>query len=232
MILRRTAPDCHDTLPRRGVRHEAGPRPWLPGPGFLLALWLALATPLQAALTPELWATRDSLALARAAQSGAERLLASTALERDPERLALAWRQLARMEAPEWLRREALGGLCEYFCATGRADSLARRDAELRALGAPAFLCPLLAAPAAGTSAAAGGGWWVQVGAFSSEKAARAALKGLGEAAKRRVVHESSLWKARLGPFPSEAEAKRAALDWQRRGLLKEHRILSAPPAP
>jgi len=194
---------------------------------LLLGALLAAAPAARGALTPELWATRDSLALARAAETEAERLLLATVRQRDPRQVAGVMRRLARLDVPRWQRREALVTLCEYFCVTGAADSLARRAGELRELTGEDWRCPLQAASAP-VAAAAPGAWWVQVGAFSSESAAKAALKGLGSAAQRRVLRESALWKARLGPFASRGEAERAARDWQQAGRLKEFRLLEA----
>ncbi len=226
MTLRRAARECLDTLLRRGVRHGAG----VTRGGLLLGALLAAGPAARGAVTSDLWSTRDSLALARAAETEAERLLLSTVHQRDPKQVAGAMRRLARLEAPRWQRREALVALCEYFCVTGAADSLARRAGELRELTGEDWRCPLQAAAVQAVSTAAGGpgAWWVQVGAFSSESAAKTALKGLGSAAQRRVLRESPLWKARLGPFASRGEAERAARDWQQAGRLKEFRLVEA----
>lgn len=178
----------------------------------------------RAALTRETWETRDAGAIAREAAGGteAERLLASTAGERDPRVLLAAMRHLARMEAPDWIRAEALGALCEYFCVTEAADSLARRSAELVAQTGRAYDFPLQAP-------AVEGRWWLQVGAFSTEVAAKAALKALGGKSDRRVTEDGGLWKAQLGPYASRAEAERAAQALEKAGRLKEHRVVEAP---
>lgn len=203
-----------------------------------LLLLLAAATRLPAALTPETWAGRDPRELARLAETEPERLLAACAGERDTERLLSTLRRLAaRTDAPDWMRREAVQALCEYFCVAGPPDSLARRSRELQALGGAPWECPLAAprrgdgtAGDAGPSAraAAGGSWWIQVGAFSTEKAALAALAGLGKPEQRRVLAETGLWKARLGPYDSEAAAARAARELGSR--LREHRLVKARP--
>jgi hypothetical protein len=221
--MKRTRPlDCPDTLPRQGVRLAWG-----------LALALLPLGPLHAAITPEDWAGRDPQLLARLAQTEPERLLASCAGERDTDRLVATLRRLSAVAgAPDWMRREALQALCEYFCVAGPPDSLARRSRELQALGGPVWDCPLLAAGAAAeeppVQAQEAGDWWVQVGAFSTETAARAALAGLGSARQRRVVAEQGLWKARLGPYESEAAAGRAARELGSR--LKEHRLVRVKP--
>ena len=219
--------DVPDTLLRQGVRLAWG-----------LLLLLVAANQLPAALTPETWAGRDPRELARLAETEPERLLAACAGERDTERLLATLRRLAaRTDAPEWMRREAVQALCELFCVAGPPDSLARRSRELQALGGSAWDCPLAtsrqgdevavdAAPPA--RAVAGGSWWIQVGAFSTEKAARAALAGLGKADQRRVLAENGLWKARLGPFDSEASAGKAARELGSR--LREHRLVKAKP--
>ena len=188
-----------------------------------LALLLLLCSGSRAALTRETWETRDAGAIAREAAGGgeAERLLASTAEERDPRVLLAAMRRLARMEAPDWIRAEALGALCEYFCVTEAADSLTRRSAELAALTGRAYDCPLQAP-------AVEGRWWLQVGAFSTEAAAGAALKALSGKSARRVTQDG-LWKAQLGPYASRAEAERAAAALEKTGRLKEHRVVEAP---
>lgn len=198
-----------------------------------LLLVLAAATRLPAALTPEAWAGRDPRQLARLAETEPERLLAACAGERDTERLLATLRRLAaRADAPDWMRREAVQALCEYFCVAGPPDSLVRRSRELQALGGSAWECPLAVAPAKGKSGDAASGqtdtWWIQVGAFSTEKAARAALAGLGKTDQRRVLKEGGLWKARLGPYDSEAAAGRAAQELGSR--LKEHRLVRAKP--
>ena len=197
----------------------------------MVALLLFFCGAVQAAVTPELWATRDSLALNRAAATEAERLLASTAREHDPQRVLSAMRRLSRLEAPVWMRREALGALCEYFCVTGKVDSLTRRSEELQALGAAPWDCPVkqgkAATAGAAPASAESGNWWLQVGAFSSEKAAQSALKGLDAPKRRRVLREGKLWKARLGPFPSRVEAERSAAELTRAGRLKDYRVVA-----
>jgi len=209
--------DCPDTLLRQGVRLAWG-----------LAFALLPTRTLSAAIAPEDWVGRDPHLLARLAETEAERLLAACAGERDTERLLATLRRLsAHAGAPDWMRREAVQALCEYFCVAGPPDSLARRSRELQALGGPAWDCPL-AESAPPAKAQDGGSWWVQVGAFSTEKAACAALAGLGPAETRHVVAEGGLWKARLGPFGSEAAAGRAARELGSR--LKEHRVVRAKP--
>jgi hypothetical protein len=198
-----------------------------------LLLVLAAAMRLPAALTPEIWAGRDPRELARLARTEPERLLAACAGERDTHQLLATLRRLAaHPETPDWMRREAVQGLCEYFCVAGPPDSLVRRSRELQGLGGSAWECPLIASPAKGKSVDAASSpadaWWIQVGAFSTEKAARAALAGLGKEAQRRVLAEQGLWKARLGPYDSEAAAARAVRELGSR--LKEHRLVKAKP--
>jgi hypothetical protein len=204
------------TPPRRGV--SLAP---------LLAALLALP-PARAGLRQESWESRDAELIAReAAQGGeAERLLASTLGQRDPRLLVRDMRRLAGLEAPDWIRREALSALCEYFCVMEQADSLAVRSREYAALAGRPFDCRL-AAPAAG------GVWWVQAGAFSSEANAIAALKATGVAKdQRRVAREGGLWKARLGPFASRAEAQDSAAALEKAGRLEEYRLVEEKAGP
>ena len=207
-------PSCLSTPPSRGV---------------LLAVLLLLVLAARAQLSPATWATRDAPTVAREAASGgeADRLLASTLDARDAGTLVASMRRLAGTgEAPDWMRVEALSALCEYFCVTEAADSLARRSAELATLAGAPFDCPLqLTSPAT----KAGGHWWVQMGAFSTETNAKAALKELGGKESRRVTQEGRLWKAQLGPFATRAAAERAAAALAKAGRLKEHRIIEAP---
>ena len=61
-------------------------------------------------------------------------------------------------------------------------------------------------APATKAPPAVGGKYVVQVGAFSAESRARAAAKSVGG----YVAKAGNLWRVRVGPFASDAEARGA----------------------
>jgi hypothetical protein len=194
------------TPPRRGV-------------SLLLAPLLALAA--FAGLDRATWEAGDGEAIRRAtAGDEAGTLLAATLEQGDVQLVLRDMRRLTRLPAPDWMRGEALAILCEYFCVMEMRDSLVRRSAELAALRGHPFDCPLVAPAGAG-------GWWVQVGAFSTEAAARAVLRQLDpQPLEGRVVQEGGLWKARLGPSPSRREAERTARALREAGRIKDYRLV------
>ncbi len=83
----------------------------------------------------------------------------------------------------------------------------AKAPAAKPAATKPAAAKPATPPPAAKPAPAASGSYAVQVAAFSSESRANAAAKSVGGT----VTRAGNLWRVRMGPFASEAEAASAA---------------------
>jgi len=234
--------DLSHTPPRRGVPSpREGQGPPVPPPSRHAALVLALLLPVllapvaQGALSRETWESGDAARIRReAAGDPSGELLAATLTERDPDRTAAGLRRLAGLPAPDWMRAEALRGLCQVFCLLELPDSLRHSSAQLATLTGHSFDCPLLDAitdrETGPEAIASAGGWCLQVGAFSTERAARAALKALGkDSAGGRVDRENGLWKARI-PCASRAEAERLGKRLKAAGKVEAYRVVEAAP--
>lgn len=104
----------------------------------------------------------------------------------------------------------------DRFIVEGPGAKPAVKPAEKPA-SKPATAKPAATPPAAkpAPAPAAGGSYAVQVAAFSSQSRANAAAKSVGGT----VVKSGNLWRVRMGPFASEAEALGAAAKAKAKGF-------------
>jgi hypothetical protein len=183
---------------------------------FLLLLISALAaSPLQ-----EAWLAGDRDQCELIVSQGcteAERLLVRSLSVKDPEAVLNYMRSISSLDGPEWVRRDALTHLCDHFCVTEDADSLAFWRSRFEIVLDDDYSCAL--------SNASTLAWSVQVGAFSSEANAAKALKKLKDAGITvHVIRDDRIYRALGGHFDSKRDAKRAGRDWKERGLIEDYR--------